>query len=251
MTSNPIPEPKDEPFMYTAKGQLQDSNALLKQYSPLVRRLAHQMIAKLPANVELDDLIQVGMIGLNDALSRFDANQGVMFETFATQRIRGAMLDELRGGDWMSRGDRRHQRSIEAAVHRLEQKLQRAPNESEIADEMGMMLADYQELLGKVRGTQLFYLEDLSGEDGDDFLDRHVADEGANPLDMLEDHRMREALVDAIGKLPEREQHVMSMYYERDMNLKEIAAVLGVTESRVCQLHSQSIARLRSKLRQW
>jgi RNA polymerase sigma factor for flagellar operon FliA len=236
--------------MYTAKGQL-DSNALLKQYSPLVRRLAHQMIAKLPANVELDDLIQVGMIGLNDALGRFDANQGVQFETFATQRIRGAMLDELRGGDWMSRGDRRHQRSIESAVHKLEQKLQRAPNESEIADEMGMMLADYQELLGKVRGTQLFYLEDLSGEDGDDFLDRHVADEGANPLDMLEDHRMREALVDAIGKLPEREQHVMSMYYEQDMNLKEIAAVLGVTESRICQLHSQSIARLRSKLRQW
>lgn len=237
--------------MYTSKGQLSDSNALLKQYSPLVRRLAHQMIAKLPANVELDDLIQVGMIGLNDALGRFDANQGVQFETFATQRIRGAMLDELRGGDWMSRGDRRHQRSIEAAVHRLEQKLQRAPNESEIADEMGMMLADYQELLGKVRGTQLFYLEDLSGEDGDDFLDRHVADEGANPLDMLEDQRMREALVDAIGKLPEREQHVMSMYYEHDMNLKEIAAVLKVTESRVCQLHSQSIARLRSKLRQW
>ncbi len=237
--------------MYTAKGQLQDSNAQLKQYSPLVRRLAHQMIAKLPANVELDDLIQVGMIGLNDALSRFDAAQGVMFETFATQRIRGAMLDELRGGDWMSRGDRRHQRSIEAAVHRLEQKLQRAPNESEIADEMGMMLGDYQELLGKVRGTQLFYLEDLSGDEGDDFLDRHVADEAANPLDMLEDHRMRQALVDAIGKLPEREQQVMSMYYEHDMNLKEIAAVLGVTESRICQLHSQSIARLRAKLRAW
>ena len=237
--------------MYTAKGQLHDSNNQLKQYSPLVRRLAHQMIAKLPANVELDDLIQVGMIGLNDALSRFDANQGVQFETFATQRIRGAMLDELRGGDWMSRGDRRHQRSIEAAVRKLEQKLQRAPNESEIADEMGMMLADYQELLGKVRGTQLFYLEDLSGDDGDDFLDRHVADEGANPLAMLQDQRMREALVEAIGRLPEREQHVMSMYYEHDMNLKEIAAVLGVTESRICQLHSQSIARLRSKLRQW
>ena len=237
--------------MYTAKGQLQDSNALLKQYGPLVRRLAHQMIAKLPANIELDDLIQVGMIGLNDALSRFDANQGVQFETFATQRIRGAMLDELRGGDWMSRGDRRHQRAIESAVHKLEQKLQRAPSESEIADEMGMMLGDYQELLGKVRGTQLFYLEDLSGDDGDDFLDRHVADEGADPLAMLQDQRMREALVDAIGKLPEREQHVMSMYYEHDMNLKEIAAVLGVTESRICQLHSQSVARLRSKLRQW
>jgi len=237
--------------MYTAKGQHQDSSAQLKQYSPLVRRLAHQMIAKLPANVELDDLIQVGMIGLNDALSRFDAGHGVQFETFATQRIRGAMLDELRGGDWMSRGDRRHQRSIESAVHKLEQKLQRAPSESEIADEMGMMLADYQELLGKVRGTQLFHLEDLSGDDGDDFLDRHVADEAANPLAMLQDLRMREALVEAIGRLPEREQYVMSMYYEQDMNLKEIAAVLGVTESRVCQLHSQSIARLRSKLRQW
>jgi RNA polymerase sigma factor for flagellar operon FliA len=237
--------------MYTAKGQLSNANAQLKQYSSLVRRLAHQMIAKLPANVELDDLIQVGMIGLNDALGRFDANQGVQFETFATQRIRGAMLDELRGGDWMSRGDRRHQRSIEAAVHKLEQKLQRAPSESEIADEMGMLLADYQELLGKVRGTQLFYLEDLSGDGGDDYLDRHVADEAANPLAMLQDQRMREALVEAIGRLPEREQHVMSMYYEHDMNLKEIAAVLGVTESRICQLHSQSIARLRSKLRQW
>ena len=237
--------------MYTAKGQLTDSNALLKQYSPLVRRLAHQMIAKLPANVELDDLIQVGMIGLNDALGRFDANQGVQFETFATQRIRGAMLDELRGNDYLSRGTRKHQRSIESAVSRLEQQLGRAPQESEIAKEMGISLTEYQELLGKVRGTQLFYLEDLSGDDGDDFLDRHIADEGANPLDMLEDHRMRQALVDAIGKLPEREQLVMSMYYEHDMNLKEIAVVLGVTESRICQLHSQSIARLRSKLRQW
>jgi RNA polymerase sigma factor for flagellar operon FliA len=237
--------------MYTAKGQL-DANAMLKQYSPLVRRLAHQMIAKLPANVEIDDLIQVGMIGLSDALTRFDVAQGVQFETFATQRIRGAMLDELRGNDWMSRGDRRHQRSIEAAVHKLEQKLGRAPQESEIAAELGMKLADYQELLGKVRGTQLVYLEDMSGDDGDeDFLDRHVADAEANPLARLSDRKMREALVAAIENLPEREQYVMSMYYEHDMNLKEIAAVLGVTESRVCQLHSQSIARLRSRLREW
>jgi RNA polymerase sigma factor for flagellar operon FliA len=237
--------------MYNAKGRL-DHGALLKQYSPLVRRLAHQMIAKLPANVEIDDLIQVGMIGLNDALGRFDAAQGVQFETFATQRIRGAMLDELRGSDWMSRGNRRQQRSIEAAVHKLEQKLGRAPSESEIAKEMGITLAEYQEMLGKVRGTQLVYLEDMSGDDGDDsYLDRHVADEDANPMGLLEDRRMREALVEAIKNLPEREQYVMSMYYEQDMNLKEIAAVLGVTESRVCQLHSQSIARLRVKLRDW
>ena len=237
--------------MYTAKGQL-DTQAMLKQYSPLVRRLAHQMIAKLPANVEIDDLIQVGMIGLSDALTRFDVAQGVQFETFATQRIRGAMLDELRGSDWMSRGDRRHQRSIEAAVHKLEQRLGRAPSEGEIAAELGMKLADYQELLGKVRGTQLVYLEDMTGDDGDeDFLDRHVADTAANPLARLSDRKMREALVAAIENLPEREQYVMSMYYEHDMNLKEIAAVLGVTESRVCQLHSQSIARLRARLREW
>ncbi|MBL8333398.1 MAG: RNA polymerase sigma factor FliA [Rubrivivax sp.] len=237
--------------MYTAKGNL-DTGTLLKQYSPLVRRLAHQMIAKLPANVELDDLIQVGMIGLTDALTRFDAAQGVQFETFATQRIRGAMLDELRGSDWMSRGDRRQQRAIEAAVHKVEQRLGRAPTEGEIAAEMGLTLKEYQELLGKVRGTQLIYLEDMSGDEGDeDFLDRHVSDEDANPLGRLQDQRMREALVEAIKQLPEREQYVMSMYYEHDMNLKEIAAVLKVTESRVCQLHSQSIARLRTKLREW
>jgi RNA polymerase sigma factor for flagellar operon FliA len=237
--------------MYTAKGQL-DVNSMLKQYSSLVRRLAHQMIAKLPANVELDDLIQVGMIGLTDALSRYDAAQGVQFETFATQRIRGAMLDELRGNDYLSRGTRKHQRDIEAALHRLQQRLGRTPAESEIAGEMGLTLAEYQELLGKVRGTQLVYLEDMSGDDGDaDFLDRHVADEEADPLARLRDQRMRQALVDGIKTLPEREQYVMSMYYEHDMNLKEIAAVLKVTESRVCQLHSQSIARLRVKLREW
>jgi RNA polymerase sigma factor for flagellar operon FliA len=210
------------------------------------------MIAKLPANVEIDDLIQVGMIGLNDALCRFDPAQGVQFETFATQRIRGAMLDELRGSDWMSRGDRKHQRTIETAVHKLEQKLGRAPSETEIAAEMGMKLTEYQELLGKVRGTQLVYLEDMSGDDGDeDFLDRHMVDADANPLGRLSDRKMREALVAAIENLPQREQYVMSMYYEHDMNLKEIAAVLGVTESRVCQLHSQSIARLRTRMREW
>jgi RNA polymerase sigma factor FliA len=237
--------------MYTPKGRL-DNSTLIKQYSPLVRRLAHQMIAKLPANVEVDDLIQVGLIGLTDALSRFDAEQGVQFETFATQRIRGAMLDELRGADWMSRGTRRQQREIEVAVHKVEQRLGRAPREDEIAAEMGLSLADYQDLLSKVRGTQLVYLEDMSGDDGDDdYLDRHVADDSANPMAQLQDHRMREALVAAIKNLPEREQYVMSMYYEHDMNLKEIAAVLKVTESRVCQLHSQSIARLRVKLRDW
>src|SRR5436853_6808508 len=145
--------------MYTAKGHL-DVNAMLKQYSPLVRRLAHQMIAKLPANVEIDDLIQVGMIGLTDALSRFDAAQGVQFETFATQRIRGAMLDELRGNDYLSRGTRKHQRTIESAVHKPEQKLGRPPVESEIARELGRALAAYQAPPGNVRRPKPVYLED-------------------------------------------------------------------------------------------
>ncbi|MEO8248638.1 MAG: RNA polymerase sigma factor FliA [Burkholderiales bacterium] len=236
--------------MYTAKGRL-DRDALIRQHLPLVQRLAHHLIAKLPPNVQLDDLIQVGMIGLAEALSRFEASQGVQFETFATQRIRGAMLDELREGDWLSRGSRKSQKQIEKAVHRLEHSLGRAPIESEIAAELDMKLPEYQALLGRVRGSQLVYLEDMGGgsEDDDGFLDRHTVDADADPMSMLKDQRLRRALVDAIGTLPEREQQIMGMYYEHDMNLKEIAAVLGITESRVCQLHSQSIARLRVKMR--
>ncbi len=237
---------------YTAKGQL-DRDAQIRQHVPLVRRLAHHMIAKLPASVEIDDLIQVGMIGLSDALTRFEAAQGVQFETFATQRIRGAMLDELRESDWMSRSSRKSQKDIEKAVRRLEQTLGRSPLESEIAQELDLPLAEYQSLLGKVRGTQLVYLEDMSrgdGDDGESFLERHeTPDDGADPMAMLRDQRLRSSLVAAIESLPEREQHIMGMYYEQDMNLKEIAAVLGVTESRVCQLHSQSVARLRAKMR--
>ncbi len=236
--------------MYTAKGQL-DREHMIRQYVPLVRRLAHHMIAKLPPNVELDDLIQVGMIGLSEALTRYEVALGVQFETFATQRIRGAMIDELREGDWMSRGSRKSQKDIERALRRVEQKLGRVPKESEIAEELGMTLADYQDLLGKVRGTQLVYLEDMGGSNDDDegFLDRHLGDADADPMERLRDSRLRQALVDAIKTLPEREQYIMSMYYEKDLNLKEIAAVLGITESRVCQLHSQSVARLRTKMR--
>ena len=236
--------------MYTAKGQL-DRDATIRQHVPLVRRIAHHMIAKLPPNVELDDLVQVGMIGLAEALSRYESTQGVQFETFASQRIRGAMLDELRESDWMSRSSRKGQKDIEVTMRRLEQTLGRAPRESEIAEAMDLPLDEYQSLLGKVRGTQLFYLEDLSPGEEDDgsFLDRHVADSSADPMAMHSDHRMRAALVQAIEDLPEREKYVMGMYYEHDMNLKEIAAVLEVTESRVCQLHSQAIARLRTKMR--
>jgi RNA polymerase sigma factor for flagellar operon FliA len=218
----------------------------------MVQRLARQMAAKLPANVELDDLIQVGMIGLSDALARFDASQGVRFETFAHTRINGAMLDELRASDWMSRGCRRDDRRIDAAARALEQRLGRQPREGEVAHEMGLSLQDYRELLGKVRGAQLVYLEGMSGDDSEeDFLGRDVADEGADLADRLHDQRMRQALARAADALPERERQVMGMYYETGLTLKEIGAVLGVTETRAWQLHRQAVARLRVGLSGW
>jgi RNA polymerase sigma factor for flagellar operon FliA len=235
--------------MYNPKGQL-NRDALLKQYTPLVRRMAHYMIAKVPANVEVDDLIQTGMIGLADAITRYESGHGAQFETFATQRIRGSMIDELRETDWLSRTSRKEQKDIERAINKLEQRFGRSPQEQEIADELNIPLSEYQDMLTKARGTQLVYLEDLTGRDDedDDVLDRHVSNEDANPLNILQNQKMREALVAAIKVLPEREQFIMGMYYEQDMNLKEIAEVLKITEARVSQLHSQSVARLRSRL---
>ena len=235
--------------MYNPKGQL-NRDALLKQYTPLVRRMAHYMIAKVPASVEVDDLIQTGMIGLADAITRYESGHGAQFETFATQRIRGSLIDELRETDWLSRTSRKEQKDIERAINKLEQRFGRSPQEQEIADELNIPLSEYQDMLTKARGTQLVYLEDLTGRDDedDDVLDRHVSNEDANPLNILQNQKMREALVAAIKVLPEREQFIMGMYYEQDMNLKEIAEVLKITEARVSQLHSQSVARLRSRL---
>jgi len=242
----------NDALTYNARGTLQRQNDFAKQYAPLVRRIAHQMIAKLPANVELDDMIQAGMIGLMDAVNRFEEAQGTQFEVYAASRIRGAMLDELRAGDWLPRSARKSQRDIENAIHRLEQRLQRAPAESEIARELNLSVPEYQEFLGEARGAQLVYFDDLGGaSDDEDYLERHIVHDGAEPLEMLRDKRFRTALVQAIEDLPEREKLLMSMYYEQDMNLREIGAVMGVTESRVCQLHSQAVSRLRAKLKNW
>ncbi len=237
--------------MYTAQGTL-SRESVIAQYGPMVRRVAGQMIARLPANVEMDDLVQAGMIGLFDALGRYEANMGAQFETFAMQRVRGAMLDELRGADWLPRSVRKNQRSIEKAIHKLEQSLGRPPTESEIAADLGMSLPDYQQMLADTRGGQLIYLEDAGDREGDDdYLDRHVHASEPDPLETLRDRRFRTALVAAIKDLPEREQLVMSLYYEQDLHLREIGEVLGVTESRVSQLHSQAVARLRTKLKAW
>ncbi len=238
--------------MYTAQGIL-DRESAIQRYGPMVRRVAHQLIARLPPNVELDDLVQAGMIGLFDAMTRYEASGGAQFETFAMQRVRGAMLDELRGADWMPRSVRKTQRAIEQVMRRLEQRLMRPANEQEIADELGVSLDAYHQMLGDARGSQLVYLDDLGGdrESDDGFLDRHIAVARDDLLDMLRDSRFRNDLIEAIGKLPERERLVMGMYYEQDMNLKEIGAVLGVTESRISQLHSQAVSRLRIQLKGW
>jgi RNA polymerase sigma factor for flagellar operon FliA len=238
-------------MVYDAHGSAQREQQA-RRHAPLVRKLAHQVVARLPANVELDDMIQAGMIGLMDALTRFEESQGTQFEVYAASRIRGAMLDELRSSDWLPRSARKGQRDIENAIHRLEGVLKRPPTEAEIAREMKVDVQTYQALLNDARGAQLVYFDDLGGaEDNEDYLERHVADEGADPAAILRDAHFHGALVSAIGELPEREKLLMAMYYEQDMNLKEIGAVMGVTESRVCQLHCQAAARLRAKLKHW
>lgn len=233
--------------MYTASG-LNDKEQCLKEYAPLVKRIAHFLMLKLPHSVQVDDMIQAGMIGLLDAASRYDELRGAQFETYATQRIRGAMLDELRGADWLPRSMRSDMRKIESAISRAQQRLGKSPSESEIAKEMNLSLQDYQQMLQDSRGAQLMYYEDFHSAEDEDFFERYEIDNDSNPLEMLKDDRFRQALINAIEKLPEREKLMMAMHYEQDMNLREIGEVLGVSESRVCQLHSQAVSRLRSML---
>ncbi|QYF91997.1 RNA polymerase sigma factor FliA [Massilia sp. PAMC28688] len=236
--------------MYTVKGKKTDKNDLLTEHMPLVKRLAHHMKAKLPPSVEVDDLVQAGMIGLLDAISRYEENHGAQFETYAVLRIRGAMLDELRSSDWLPRSMRQNMRKIEAAMSALQQKLGHAPSESEVAKSLKLSLSDYQDMLSDGGGHQLVYYEDFHGEEGNDsFLDRYAVDD-ADPLRSLMDGDFRQAVVDAIEALPPREKILMGLYYEEELNLKEIGAVMGVSESRVSQLHTQAVARLRATLRE-
>ena len=223
----------------------------VNKYAPLVKRIAYHMMARLPASVEVDDLIQVGLIGLMDAVSRFDGTQGAQFESYATQRIRGAMLDELREADWLPRHVRQKSRQIETAIHTLQQRLGKPPTEQEISKEMGIPIDQYQGMLNDVKGSQLLYYEDFSDDDSANFLERYLVDGSSDPLALLEDEGFRASLIEAIHTLPERERSMMGMYYEQDMNLKEIGVVLGVSESRVCQLHGQALTRLKARLADW
>ena len=159
------------------------------------------------------------------------------------------MLDELRHADWLPRTVRKNARQIEAAISKLEQRLGCQPTEQQIANELGIELPQYQEMLQTARGSQILYYEDFHGAEDNDFFDQHASEKQSNPMELLADERFRAVLVDALKALPERERTVMALYYEQDLNLKEIGAVMGVTESRISQLHSQAVARLRVKFK--
>lgn len=238
--------------MYTATGRSErNENDLLTQYMPMVKRLAHHMMGRLPPSVEEDDMVQAGMIGLLDAISRYDAAQSAQFEAYAIQRIRGSMLDELRQSDWMPRSARQSMRKIEKAIGTLQHQLGRPPKESEIATAMKIPLDEYQAMLGDARGHQLLYFEDFGESDEDDsFLDKQSGEEGSMPLPQLLDANLRACIIAGIEGLPEREKLLMSLYYEEELNLREISEVFGVSEARVCQLHGQAIARIRTKLKE-
>ncbi len=229
--------------MYTAQGRIKQSE-LLTQYMPLVRRQALTLQVRLPASIELDDLIQAGMVGLLEALGRFDATQGATFATFASQRIHGAMMDELRTRDWLPRSVRRSARAVDSAVRQLEQQLGRAPEENEIAQHLEMPLSEYQQLLNDTNSGQLLPFEELVA-DGGEPSNNELAN---SPFEQLLDGQQRQTLIEAIEALPEREKLLMALYYQEELNLKEVGAVLGVTESRVSQLHSQAVSRLRARL---
>ncbi len=227
-----------------------DYEGVVEQYTPLVRRIAHHLKGRLPASVQLDDLIQSGMIGLLEAARHYDASQGASFETYAGIRIRGAMLDEVRRYDWTPRSVHRKAREVSEAMYRIERRTGRDARDTEVASELGVSLEEYHRILQDAVGCRLFSIEELS-ENGDGFLEEHGGGESDTPGDQLARERFKAALADAIAGLPERERLVISLYYEEEMNLKEIGQVLGVSESRVCQINSQAMLRLRARMRDW
>lgn len=229
-----------------AAGAASEQDRLVEQHAPLVKRIAYHMLARLPASVQVDDLIQAGLIGLLEAARKFDHGKGASFETYAGIRIRGAMLDDVRKGDWVPRSVHRNSRLVSGAIRVVEAREGRDAKDHEVAAELDMSLEEYYAILNDTAGSKLFSFDELlengtPGELGSD----------EEPYGGLQDVRFRQALAEAIDSLPERERLVLSLYYDEELNLKEIGAVLGVSESRVSQLHSQCAARLRSRLSDW
>jgi RNA polymerase sigma factor FliA len=228
---------------------------LVVAYSPMVKFVAGRLGAGLPSHVEDADLISYGLVGLIGAIERFEPERGIKFETFAMTRIRGAIIDELRSLDWVPRSVRSRAREIEAAQTKLEHELQRAPSEGELASKLNMTEAELQSALLEIANSSVYALDELwtvSDSSGDQvsLLDT-IADEGAaDPQEALATTEVKDRLTEAIGGLPEREQLVVALYYYENLTLREIGEVLGVTESRVSQLHTKAVMRLKSHLQQ-
>lgn len=229
--------------------QQADKTQLVEQHAPLVKRIAHHLMARLPASVLVDDLIQAGMIGLLEAARNFDGSKGASFETFAGIRIRGAMLDEIRKGDWTPRSVHKNSRAITEAIAEVERETGRDARDAEIAAKLNVSLNDYHQMLNDVNVGKLVGIEDLGVSEDVITTD---AERGSDaPLEDLMQGAFQKALAHAITTLPEREAIVLSLYYDEELNLREIGEVLEVSESRVSQIHSQAMLKLKSRMQSW
>lgn len=232
--------------LYSASMVREPGDDLVTEHLDLVKRIAHHLIGRLPATVELDDLMQAGLMGLIEASGNYDASKGASFETYAGIRIRGCMLDEVRKLDWTPRSVHQKHRHATQAIQKLEGELGRNPTESEIASELSVDLEEYRRILADSSSCKLFSMEQPS-EHSDVRID--IAEGAELEPDSLASKRDSvDLLDDALSDIPEREQLVLSLYYQQELNLKEIGAVLGVSESRVSQIHGQALQRLNAKL---
>lgn len=222
---------------------------LLNKHAPLVKRIAYHLLSRLPPSVQMDDLVQAGMIGLLEASRNYDSTQGASFETYAGIRIRGAMLDEIRKGDWAPRSLHRKVREIAKAVAAIEAETGQDAADAEVAKRIGLSLDDYHRTLQDATGYRVFSFEDLPA--GEESMTETIGDRIRTPSEEVEDDLFRLALANAIESLPERERLVMSLYYREELNLRETGAVLGVSESRVCQIHAQALVRLKARMEDW
>jgi RNA polymerase sigma factor for flagellar operon FliA len=224
-----------------------ETEALVNRYAPLVKRMAYHLLARLPASVQVEDLIQAGMVGLLEATHRYDPAQGTRFATFAEWRIRGAMLDETRKGDRVPRSVHRRARDVAAAIQAVEQRTGGQAQDAEVAEQLGLSLAEYHRTLMELQGQKLLSLEALSADEETPGTELLVAPE-PGPAEQVHQAHLLRRLRTAIDGLPERERLVVSLYYDAGLNLKEIGAVLRVSESRVSQLHSQALVRLQARV---